>query len=148
MEDVDNGFKNIKKELEKLQKSKLIIYIDDKASYENGTKVDFVAMLMEYGSDEFEVNYPARPFWRSTFDSNYERYSKRFEKLLNKIIAGEYTAEKTLSELGRFVVRTVREMIMEGTYAPLAESTIRAKGSSQPLIDTKLLYRSVKYKIE
>lgn len=148
MEDIDNGFKRIKKELQKLETLKLIIYIDDKATYENGTKVDFIAMLMEYGSDEFEVPYPSRPFWSSTFDSYYERYSKRFEKLVDGILAGETTAEQVLANLGRYVVRTIRDMIMQGTYAPLAESTAKAKGSTQPLIDTKLLYKSVKYKIE
>ncbi len=47
MQDIDNGYKKIKEELEKLDKLKLIIYIDDKATYPGGIKVDFIAMLME-----------------------------------------------------------------------------------------------------
>lgn len=148
MQDIDQGFNRIKKELEKLNSSKLIIYIDDKAEYEDGTKVDFVAMLMEYGSEEFEVSYPSRPFWASTFDANYNNYYNRFERSVEKLIEGNYTAHQVLEDLGRYVVRTVREMIRNGDYAPLADSTIKAKGSDKPLMDTKLLYRSIKYKIQ
>ena len=118
MQDIDNGYKKIKEELEKLDKLKLIIYIDDKATYPGGIKVDFIAMLMEYGSDDFDVPFPARPFFRSTFDAHYDDISK------------------------------VREMILNGTYAALAESTVKAKGSDKPLYDTGALVRSVKYKIE
>ena len=57
MQDIDNGYKKIKEELEKLDKLKLIIYIDDKATYPGGIKVDFIAMLMEYGSDDFDVPF-------------------------------------------------------------------------------------------
>ena len=48
MQDIDNGYKKIKEELEKLDKLKLIIYIDDKETYHGGIKVDFISMVIEY----------------------------------------------------------------------------------------------------
>ena len=83
MQDIDNGYKKIKEELEKLDKLKLIIYIDDKATYPGGIKVDFIAMLMEYGSDDFDVPFPARPFFRSTFDAHYDDISNLMERCID-----------------------------------------------------------------
>lgn len=148
MQDIDNGYKKIKEELEKLDKLKLIIYIDDKATYPDGIKVDFIAMLMEYGSDDFDVPFPARPFFRSTFDAHYDDISNLMERCIDKIVDGKMTAHKAFETVGKDVVKKVREMILNGTYAALAESTVKAKGSDKPLYDTGALVRSVKYKIE
>ena len=143
MQDIDNGYKKIKEELEKLDKLKLIIYIDDKATYPGGIKVDFIAMLMEYGSDDFDV-----PFFRSTLDAHYDDISNLMERCIDKIVDGKMAAHKAFETVGKDVVKKVREMILNGTYAALAESTVKAKGSDKPLYDTGALVRSVKYKIE
>ena len=157
MQDTDNGYKKIQDELEKLDKLKLIIYIDDEKEYErinkkNGEKhkikVDVVAMLMEYGSDAFDVPFPTRPFFRSTFDAHYDEIKNLMEECIDKIIAGKMTAHRAYETVGKDVVKKVREMILNGTYAALAESTVKAKGSDKPLYDTGELVKSVKYKIE
>lgn len=148
MRDIDNGYKKIKEELEKLNKLKLIIYIDDKAIYPGGIKVDFIAMLMEYGSEEFDVHFPARPFFRSTFDAHYDDISNLMERCIDKIANGKITTHKAFEIIGKDVVKKVREMILNGSYAALAESTVKAKGSDKPLYDTGALVRSVRYKIE
>lgn len=149
MKDEDFGYKRIVKELEELGKLKLIIYIDDKKSYEKtGIPVDYVAMIMEYGSEEFNVSFPARPFFRPTFDAHYEHFAKKIEIGIGNIISGKSTARKVLQDVGRYAVKKVREMISNGNFAGLDEKTIKRKKSNKILIDTKLLYRSIKYKIE
>lgn len=148
MTDTDKGFERIKKELEILGNSKLYIYIDDKATYENGIKVDFIAMLMEYGSDEFEVHFPARPFFRSTFEAHKEHFISQYERNVQKILEGKMTAKQLLQELGVEAVKKVREMIEFGEFAALSPATIEKKGHDKPLFDTGTLLRSIKYKIE
>ena len=149
MKDEDFGYKRIVKELEELGKLKLIIYIDDKKSYEKtGASVDYIAMIMEYGSEEFNVSFPARPFFRPTFDAHYEHFAKKIEIGMGNIISGNSTARKVLQDVGRYAVRKVREMIDNGNFAAIDEKTAKRKNSTKPLIDTKLLYRSIKYKIE
>lgn len=149
MKDEDFGYKRIVKELEELGKLKLIIYIDDKKSYEKtGASVDYIAMIMEYGSEEFNVSFPARPFFRPTFDAHYEHFAKKIEIGIGNIISGNSTARKVLQDVGRYAVKKVRETINNGKFPELDEKTIKRKKSKKPLIDTKLLYRSVKYKIE
>ncbi|MDY4010784.1 MAG: hypothetical protein SOY60_03855 [Fusobacterium gastrosuis] len=93
MTDIDKGFEKIKKELETLNSSKLYTYIDDKATYSDNEdeatdseniKVEFIAMLMEYGSEEFKVHFPARPFFSSTFEAHKEHFTALYEKKLGK----------------------------------------------------------------
>lgn len=149
MKDEDFGYRRIKKELEELEKLKLIIYIDDKKSYEKtGASVGYIAMIMEYGSEEFNVSFPARPFFRSTFDAHYEHFAKKIEIGIGNILSGNSTARKVLQDVGRYAVKKVRETINNGKFPELDEKTIKRKKSKKPLIDTKLLYRSIKYKIE
>lgn len=149
MKDEDFGYKRIKKELEELGKLKLIVYIDDKKSYEKtGASVDYIAMIMEYGSEEFNVSFPARPFFRHTFDAHYEHFAKKIEIGIGNILSGNSTARKVLQDIGRYAVKKVRETINNGNFAAIDEKTAKRKKSNKPLIDTKLLYRSIKYKIE
>ena len=61
---------------------------------------------------------------------------------------GKWQHIRLFETVGKDVVKKVREMILNGTYAALAESTVKAKGSDKPLYDTGALVRSVKYKIE
>lgn len=148
MTDTDKGFKKIQEELEILNTSKLYIYVDDKKTYANGIKVDFIAMLMEYGSEDFEVHFPARPFFRATFEAYREHFVALYEKNIEKIIQGKITAKKLLSILGKDVVKKVREMILNGEYEELKQSTIDKKGHNKPLYDTGTLLKSITFKIE
>ena len=80
--------------------------------------------------------------------THYDDISNLMEKCIDKIADGKMTAHKAFETVGKDVVKKVREMILNGTYAALAESTVKAKGSDKPLYDTGTLIRSVKYKIE
>lgn len=146
--DEDFGFKKIKEELEKLGKMKVIVEIDPDKTYSTGEKVEKVAVWIEFGADEFNVNYPARPFFRTGFDANVERLKKLYEKRVDLIIAGNGTAEGLGDELGKYMVQKIKEVIENGEFAALAESTIKRKGSDKPLVDTKALLTSIRYRIE
>lgn len=131
-----------------LKGKKLIICIDENKTYENGVKVETVAMWLEYGKDEFEVHYPARPFFRTTFDINVDKINRVFVNQVGQLLEGRVTAEQVLHNVGKYVVNKVKDMIINGQYESLAPSTIRRKGSDKPLVDTRTLYDSVIYKVE
>ena len=146
--DEDFGFNKIKEELEKLGNMKVIVEIDPDKVYSTGEKVEKVAVWMEYGADEFNVNYPARPFFRAGFDANIEKLKKLYEKRVDLIIVGNGTAEALGHELGKYMVQKIKEVIENGEFAELAESTVKRKGSDKPLVDTKALLTSIRYRIE
>ena len=146
--DEDFGFNKIKEELEKLTNMKVIIEIDPDKTYSTGEKVEKVAVWMEFGMDEFNVNYPARPFFRTGFDANLEKLKKLSKKRADLIMVGSGTAEALGHELGKYMVQKIKAVIETGEFVALAESTIKRKGSSKPLIDTKALLTSIRYRIE
>ncbi len=146
--DEDLGFERIKNELEKLPRMKVIIDIDPNKIYDNGEKVEKVAVWMEFGNEEFNVKYPSRPFWRSTFDAHVDKIKRIYDKRVDMILAGTGTAEGLGHEIGKYTVERVMQQIREGQYAPLAESTVKQKGHETPLIDTENLLGSIRYRIE
>lgn len=148
MKDDNKDFISLKKRLEELNRYKLFIHIDEEKTYSDGRKVETVAMWMEFGSDEFNVHYPARPFFRSTFDANLSKIQRVYQAQLLKIIDGSMTPKQGLENVGKYVVERVKEMIVKGQYDGLAMSTVNNKGSDEPLIDTKTLYNSIRYKVE
>lgn len=158
MTDIDKGFEKIKKELQEMTKLRLVIYIDEALTYSNGgkkgEKVEYIAMLMEYGSEEFNVHYPSRPFFRSAYDANYEKLMLLVERNINLIIQGKMTANAFYQNIGRFLTQKIKDMIYEGTFQELSEITIkrkRKKGNKypeKPLIDEGILAKSIRYKVE
>lgn len=110
--------------------------------YEDGTDLVEVAMRNELGSSDT----PARPFMRQSFE-NHEAELQKACDAVNKNIANGGTAEDGLKKLGAFVKGLVQEEIVNGGFAPNAPSTIRQKGSAQPLIDSGHMRQSVNFVI-
>ena len=112
------------------------------ATEEDGTDICDVAAWNELGT----VNMPSRPFLRKSVDENENKISNFLQSQKSDLISG-VSAEQILKEIGIFQKDLIQEKITEGSYAPNAESTIRKKGSSKPLIDTGRMRQSVNYVI-
>ena len=89
------------------------------------------------------INIPARPWLNPGVDSGTEEYLKIIERALE---AGE-PLDKTLHQIGVVATGMVQKYMTELRTPPNAPSTIKAKGSSNPLIDSGALRQSVTYKI-
>lgn len=132
------------KELERL--SKLEVQVGFQAgekTYEDGTDLVDVAAYNEYGSSDT----PARPFMKQSFENHEDELQKACDRV-NQTLNRGGTAEAGLKELGVFVKGLVQEEIVDGGFEPNAPSTIKKKGSEQPLIDTGTMRQSVNYVIK
>lgn len=89
------------------------------------------------------INIPARPWLNPGVDSGTEEYLKIIERALE---AGE-PLDKALHQIGVVATGMVQKYMTELRTPPNAASTIKAKGSSNPLIDSGALRASVTYKI-
>lgn len=145
-------FTEIEKQLNLLAKWKLVVQFNEDNTEENGQKVELIAMWLEYGNDSFNVHYPARPFWRTAIDSNLQKIMNRFIYNANQVVEGKIQAKQCFEDIGKQIVEYIRKSIEQGSWAELAESTIKArerKGSGpQPLIDTRTMLNSLEYVIE
>ena len=89
------------------------------------------------------VNIPARPWLNPGVNSGNEEYLKIIERTLE---AGE-TLDKALERVGVVAVGMVQKYMTDLKSPANAPSTIKAKGSSNPLIDSGALRQSVTFKI-
>lgn len=90
-----------------------------------------------------KINIPARPWLAPGVASGNEVYVKIIEREL----ADGGTAESALEKVGVAAVGKVQKYMTDLKNPPNAPSTIRKKGSSNPLIDSGALRSSVTYKV-
>lgn len=132
------------KELEELSQLEVHVgFQSDSESYEDGTTLPDVAAFNEFGSSDT----PARPFMRQS----WERHEKELQAGcdgVNKLLNRGGTAQQGLQILGSQCKGLVQEEIVSGGFAPNAPSTIRMKGSAQPLIDSGHMRQSVNFVIK
>lgn len=142
-------FADIEKQLNLLAQWKLVVQFNEDNVEANGQKVELIAMWLEYGSEGFNVHYPARPFWRTAIDANMQRIMNRFIFNANQVAQGKMQARQCFEDIGKQIVQYIKKSIEQGSWAELAESTIKArerKGSgNKPLIDTRTMVNSLEY---
>jgi hypothetical protein len=96
---------------------------------------------------EFGIGVPERSFIRAWFDENEERAKEALRRLLVSVIEGKRKPDQALELFALWAVGEIQARIARGIAPALAESTIEAKGSSVPLIDTGQLRSSISYEI-
>ena len=142
-------FADIEKQLNLLAKWKLVVQFNEDNTEENGQKVELIAMWLEYGNEGLNVHYPARPFWRTAIDANMQKIMNRFIHNAKQVAEGKMQAKQCFEDIGKQVVQYIKKSIEQGSWAELAESTIKArerKGKdSKPLIDTRTMINSLEY---
>lgn len=89
------------------------------------------------------VNIPARPWLSPGVNAGNDEYLKIIEQ---SVTNGE-PIKQALERVGVVAVGMVQKYMTELRTPPNAPSTIKAKGSSNPLIDSGALRQSVTYKV-
>lgn len=145
-------YNDIVRKLQEIAQKKVVIKIDEDKVYDDtGIKVERIAFYMEYGKDELNVHYPARPFWRNTLIKYEKRIQKRFEINLQAVLDNKISVNRCYEDLGKQFKEYLIAVIKEGNFIPLAESTLKIrerKGTgTQPLIDTGTLINSIVYEV-
>ena len=103
------------------------------AAEDDGTDICDIAAWNELGTEHI----PSRPFLRKSVDENEGKINQFLQAEVRSLASGK-TAEALLNEIGNF----------QKSLVPNAESTIRRKGSSKPLIDTGRMRQSVNYVVK
>lgn len=117
----------------------------------SGSHYTMLARVHEFGvtirKGGGEIVIPERSFIRSAFDENETKWIKFATKRIIKVINGQMTARDLYELLGTRMVSDIQQKITDLDTPPLAQSTIDAKGSSNPLIDTGGLRMRVTYRV-
>ena len=90
-----------------------------------------LAEMFEFGTGGQEE----RSWLRAYVDENNARIVKMIARLGEQVIKGTITEAQAMDLLGLKIVGEIQQRISAGIAPPNADSTIRRKGSSVPLID-------------
>lgn len=102
-----------------------------------------LAAVHEFGNS----HVPERSFLRATVDGNRARYGRLLREAAHKIVHRRAKPVNALSKVGRTVVFDVQRRISSRIDPPNAPSTIAAKGSDVPLVDTGRLRASIDFEV-
>lgn len=111
------------------------------ARYPSGESVALIASINEFGAPS--RGQPPRPFFRNMVAKHKDEWPAAVAKLLET-----HDVSTVLKLVGEGIAGQLRQSIVDLTEPSLAESTIRAKKSSKPLVDTGHMLASVDYEIE
>lgn len=138
------GIKNIKKNYGKL--GYVEVGIIDAGQEENSPlTVASIGYIQEYGTDDGRI--PERSFMRSTIKEKQKEVIAMQKKLLIKIRKNTITSKHALGLIGEFMADAIKQKIISLSSPANAESTIKRKGSSNPLIDKGQLKNSITYRV-
>jgi hypothetical protein len=90
---------------------------------------------------------PERPFFRNAMRKNRKKYVSLMAARAKQIVEQKETVSRAINQLGVMAVGDVQYEIVALRHPPNAPSTIKAKGSSNPLIDTGEMRQSVTYQV-
>lgn len=104
-----------------------------------------LAAIHEYGSPTI----PSRSFIAGTFMiRRANELASTCARLCREVVTKGMPAQRALQLLGQWAAKEVKSTFTEiDIPPPLAPATIRAKGSSRPLIDTGQLRNSITYAV-
>lgn len=133
---VDKGFDKYHSAIKKLDSKKVAVGLFAAVGDEVLTK----GIVNEFGTTKAgknrNITIPERSYLRSTYNKNFRKVGKRFAQIMSSFSRGNYSVLNKLKLIGLEQENKVKETMTSLKNPPNAPSTIRAKGSSNPLIDT------------
>lgn len=103
------------------------------------------AVWNHYGTSR---GIPARPFLLNAIRKNRRKYLEAMKTAGAKILRGEASLDQTMRKLGIMAQGDIQDEITNLRTPPNAPSTIAAKGSSNPLIDTGEMRSKVTWEVK
>lgn len=155
IKDIDHGWRGIFRRAMGAAQEKKIVAVGvqgAKAEEDHGGISNVrLAGVHEFGAEiqtaRGVIKIPERSFIRSTVDE-HGAYREEVSSLAAKVLTGALNVTRALSILGEKVSSDIKSKIENGIDPPNAQSTIDAKGSSVPLIDTAQMKNSITYQVK
>jgi GNAT superfamily N-acetyltransferase len=110
------------------------------ATYPDGKQVALIAAFNEFGT----AKAPPRPFFRNMIANKSKGWGPSAASLLKQT---GYDVRVTLDFVGQGIAGQLAQSITDLMSPPLAESTVKRKGFSKPLVDTGHMRNSISYDV-
>lgn len=154
VKDIDRGYRQFISHFGDLSGAAVFVGIRQAAGSEideeTGMTLVGYATINEFGSSKppgTQGYVPERSYLRSTVDEHNARYSDLIGRSVDKYLMGQGDLKAGLEGVGLIAVRDVQRKIRTLREPPNAPSTIRQKGSSNPLIADGRLVQSIDFEV-
>ena len=117
---------------------------EEKPQGKNELNTPTIAFLNEFGS--MCGNIPARPFFRQTLSQN-KHFESDIKTLVSDMLDFKITLKSGYRKVGVKIQGELQAQFTKGSFVKNSKATIKAKGSSRPLIDSGQLRRAVSWRI-
>lgn len=94
-----------------------------------------------------QVVIPARPFIRTAFQNNKNKYAKIVQRGISNILHGTGTAVQLLNQLGEIASTDIKLSSVKWSKPANAPLTVANKGANNPLVDTGMLQKHITYQV-
>lgn len=91
-------------------------------------------------------NIPQRSFLRAWFDANRAKISSDLKTVARQVVRGA-SRDALLKALGEEYATAIQDRILAHIPPPLADSTVKRKGHTTPLVDTGELLSAIHYRL-
>lgn len=140
------GLKELRARMEDYAGPLILVGVPDGLKTPDGQSLALVALSNEFGTADGHI--PERSFLRAGLHRASADISKLTALNIKRVEEKKLTVDQALNQIGLFAASAVQNEFAIGDFVPNAESTIKAKGSSQPLKNTGQLMQSVTYMID
>lgn len=146
----DKGYKKVIESINEVKDKKFVkagILQKDAGDKDPGDDFTLaqIASVQEFGTVDGRI--PERSFIRSAMDENRKALFIATQSQIVKILSGQTTVNKALNLLGVLITSVIKAKITNLRTPANAPSTIRKKGSTNPLIDTGRLRNSINHEV-
>ncbi len=142
---VDDVKKALSKILDSLDAPMITVGIHEDAADPPEGEINMATLgaIQDLGNDRI----PARPWLQPGLEVGAEDYTKIMEDAVAQAVEDGSGMDQAMNQVGLLAVGNVQQFMTELKSPANAESTIKRKGSANPLIDEGLMRSSVTYKI-
>ena len=143
--DIDKGYRKVLKDLGTVDDSGITVgfHAKDVERDDSEFNVAEIAAVNEFGSDDGTI--PERSFIRSTVDDNSRKYRKFIRDTFSLVLIGKISPKTALDRIGIRIRDDIKRKIVTLSQPANEASTIAAKGSANPLVDTGTMIKRVKH---
>jgi hypothetical protein len=151
--DTDKGYRALMKRLQEQAAPGLRVGVfgakADAQHADSELTVGDIATIHEFGFEHVRGGYFVleRAWLRGYYDENEARLKEMVRRVAEAVAQGKMTREQGLNLIGLKISGEIKQRLQAGITPPLAESTIKAKGSSVPLIDSGQFIGSIAHEV-
>lgn len=134
--------------LKNLMNTDVLVGIPEAESSRPGEMVTNAELLFIHTNGSPLKGIPARPVIEPAIENKKDKVADKLKVAMNKALEGdEAGARKSLEAAGMYGQNIARGWFTnpDNGWPPNAESTIKAKGSDKPLIDTGEMRKAITY---